>query len=121
MNNHLICKHKKIDGSNETSIDIKHYLNSLEKKPGALNNSLALKNIPSLKSIYDIYFKTKPREFIDLLKKYQNEDLEDMILSIKNQGKNETHKEKTTNPSKVALMTENQLMLYNHLTIKEVH
>lgn len=33
--------HKKKDGSNEVSIDIKHYLPSLERKPSAIRNSLS--------------------------------------------------------------------------------
>jgi len=67
-NDTYVCEHKKIDGFNEISIDIKHYLNSLFKKPGAIRNSLALKSIPKLKSIYDNYFSTKSKEFIEILR-----------------------------------------------------
>lgn len=49
----FVCEHKKIDGQNEISIDIRHYLKSLNKKPGALRNFLTLKSIPRLKTIYD--------------------------------------------------------------------
>ncbi len=49
-NNNYVCEHKKIDGYDEISIDIKHYLNSLTKKPGAIKNSLAL-NLHSRKII----------------------------------------------------------------------
>jgi transposase len=66
-NNSMVCEHKKIDGSNETSIDIKHYLNTFTRKPGALKNSDALKSIPKLKIIYDEYFTTNPRKFIEVL------------------------------------------------------
>src|SRR5665647_1352557 len=66
-NNSYVCEHKKIDGLNEISIDISHYLKSLFRKPGAIKNSLALKSIPQLKSIYDKYFNTNPKKFIEVL------------------------------------------------------
>ena len=44
----FVCEHKKIDGANEISIDINHYLNTFAKKPGALRNSLALKSTPQI-------------------------------------------------------------------------
>ncbi|MCD0065280.1 IS21 family transposase, partial [Streptococcus agalactiae] len=49
----LIASHKKKDGAGETSIDIRHYLDSLARKPGAIRNSLALKEVPVLKTIFD--------------------------------------------------------------------
>lgn len=120
-NHHFICKHKKIDGSNETSIDIRHYLNSFEKKPGALHNSFALKSIPRLKSIYDIYFKGKSREFIALLKKYKNYEHSEIIQFIYEEISNESNSIKYNQTSEVASMTQNQLLLYNNLSIKGVH
>lgn len=78
-NNHYVCEHKKIDGLNEISIDIKHYLNSFSKKPGAIKNSLALKSIPQLKSIYDNYFTKKSKEFIEVIKKNQEKSINELI------------------------------------------
>ena len=75
----LVCSHKKVDGVEQTSIDIKHYLPSLTKKPGALRNSLALKSIPELKSIYDRHFTKNPRLFIDILAKNQDKSIEELI------------------------------------------
>lgn len=77
--NKLVCSHKKVDGNDQTSIDIKHYLPSLTKKPGALRNSLALKSIPELKSIYDEHFTKNPRLFIDILTKNQDKSIEEVI------------------------------------------
>ena len=120
-NNHFICEHKKIDGSNETSIDIRHYLLSFEKKPGALHNSFALKSIPRLKSIYDIYFKGKSREFVALLKKYKDYGISEIIESIHADILEDPTLANSVQSSEVVSMTENQLSLYNHLSIKGVH
>lgn len=49
INKKLICTHKKKDGANEVSIDLRHYLPSFARKPGAIRNSLALKSTPLLK------------------------------------------------------------------------
>lgn len=78
-NNKYVCDHKKIDGTNEISIDISHYLNSFVKKPGALKNSLALKSSPQLKAIYDKYFTKKTKEFIELIRKNHNKTVEELI------------------------------------------
>lgn len=64
VNDNFVCSHKKKDGSNEVSIDIKHYLTSLERKPGAIRNSLALKSTPFLKTIFDKYFTKEPKKFV---------------------------------------------------------
>ncbi|GAB1475217.1 IS21-like element IS1326 family transposase [Bacillota bacterium] len=78
-NNIFVCEHKKVDGVNEISIDIKHYLSSLTKKPGALKNSLALKSIPQLKAIYDNHFNTNPRKFIELMIENKDKSIEQVI------------------------------------------
>jgi len=74
-----VCAHKKIDGANEISIDLNHYLNTFAKKPGALRNSLALKSIPQLKSIYDTYFNKNPRQFIELIQNNREKNVEELI------------------------------------------
>jgi predicted transcriptional regulator len=78
-NNNKVCEHKKIDGSNETSIDITHYLNSFLRKPGALKNSVALKSIPQLKTIYDEYFNTNPKKFIEILVDNNEKNIDELI------------------------------------------
>ena len=53
--NMLVAKHKRLLGEGKMQVDIYHYLNTLRKKPGAVRNSVALKNIPRLKAIFDTY------------------------------------------------------------------
>ena len=78
-NDSKVCEHKKIDGINELSIDITHYLNTLIKKPGAIKNSVALKSIPQLKAIYDSHFNTNPKKFIELLIDNKEKDMDELI------------------------------------------
>ena len=48
---------KRQKGEKGTYVDIRHYLNTFLKKPGALKNSKALNSVPELKSLFNTYFK----------------------------------------------------------------
>jgi hypothetical protein len=60
-----VCRHKRIFGNGNMQVNIYHYLNTLLKKPGAVRNSVALKQIPKLKAIFDTHYADKPKQFID--------------------------------------------------------
>ena len=72
--NELVCEHKRIFGNGNMQVDIRHYLNTLLKKPGAVRNSVVLKSIPKLKAIFDTYYSRQPKKFIEIFLK--NKDLE---------------------------------------------
>ena len=78
-----VAEHRRInDGKQKTCFDIRHYLSTLRKKPGALRNSAALKAEPELKSIYDNYFSEKPKEFIEILTRHRDlpfSELKDLL------------------------------------------
>lgn len=80
--NNEVAKHIRLTGKKKTCIDIKHYLNTFLRKPGAIRNSAALNSVPRLKDIFDTYYKDNPKSFIDLL--YINKDLslEELIDNI---------------------------------------
>jgi hypothetical protein len=115
-NNHLVSEHKKIDGFNQICIDINHYLKSMRKKPGAIKNSLALKSIPELKSIYDNYFNSNPRKFIDILAENKEKSLKDLINILKQF----VYVPSNSVPivTNVYSATENQMSLYSNLYIR---
>ncbi|WP_439647331.1 Mu transposase domain-containing protein, partial [Allobaculum fili] len=74
-----VAEHQRInDGKQKTCFDIRHYLSTLRKKPGALRNSTALKADPELKSIYDNYFSEKPKEFIEILTRHKDRPMEEI-------------------------------------------
>lgn len=64
-NNEMVAKHKRTFGNGKMQIDIYHYLNTLYKKPGAVRNSVALKSIPRLKAIFDTFYQSQPKRFIE--------------------------------------------------------
>ena len=78
----LVATHDRIAGKKGTYIDIRHYLNTFLKKPGALRNSVALNSVPELKRLFNTYFKEKPKEFIDLLSFHREKTIEEIIEII---------------------------------------
>lgn len=65
--NKQVAGHARSYGKHQWNINIAHYLDTFQQKPGALANSTALISNNYLKGIYDQHFKHDPRAFIDLL------------------------------------------------------
>lgn len=65
--NELVASHERNFGRHQWIIAIEHYLDTFKRKPGALNSSVALVSSPYLKELFDNYFRTTPRDFVDLL------------------------------------------------------
>jgi len=78
-NNTEVCRHKRAFGNGTMQIDIYHYLNTLLKKPGAVRNSVALKQIPRLKAIFDTHYAKKPRIFIQEFMNNSHMDIDSII------------------------------------------
>jgi len=117
---HFVCEHKKKDGAGEVSIDINHYLTSLARKPGALRNSLALKSIPPLKSIFDNHFSTEPKKFIEILKENKEKSMDELIDILKEYTKfsnNVIPINIVESQNTISNKTKGIISAYNHLRI----
>lgn len=78
-----VCRHKRIFGNGNMKVDIYHHLNTLLKKPGAVRNSIALKQIPKLKAIFDTHYANKPKQFIEEFMAHKHLDIEQIIAYFK--------------------------------------
>jgi hypothetical protein len=65
-----------------------HYLKTFSKKPGAVNNSVALKSEQKLKAIFDTYYKAKPKEFIEFLTENKHLEIDEIIALLKEKTAN---------------------------------
>jgi hypothetical protein len=74
-----VCRHKRIFGNGKMQVDIYHYLNTLYKKPGAVRNSVALRQIPRLKAIFDTHYTNKPKQFIEEFMANKHLDIDEII------------------------------------------
>lgn len=64
----FIARHTRRYAKHQYFIDINHYLQSLQRKPGALHSSTALNQASSsIKALYETYYQSKPRSFVELL------------------------------------------------------
>ena len=84
---HEVCRHIKKDGYEEMSVDILHYLGTLFKKPGAIRNSKALKSQADLKAVFDRYYITRARQFIAIMRTYQNRPMDEIVHILQNVGR----------------------------------
>ena len=74
--------------------------------------------MPELKSIYDNYFKSNPKKFIEILKENQDKTMNEIIDDFKLRTLNKLMQ--PSPQSSLNTMTMNQLKLYNSLSLKEV-
>ncbi|MGL4656813.1 MAG: IS21 family transposase [Sarcina sp.] len=82
-NEEKIAEHNKIVGFNKWKFDIQHYTYTLFRKPKALINSTAFKQMDkSLKEVYYAYFKGDEKEFIMLLDCVGKYGIEAVLNSI---------------------------------------
>jgi hypothetical protein len=80
-NNKVVCTHVRSYERYGWHIDVNHYLNTLQKKPGALAGSSALKQAPDwLQSMYMDHFRHDSRGFIELLQYCQLKEIPDQKL-----------------------------------------
>lgn len=79
-----VAEHKRSFGLSTWNIKITHYLNTLKKKPGAIHNSTAMRQMNSkLQNIYNKYYTQNPRDFIDLIELISKEGIEKIEEIIK--------------------------------------
>ena len=85
-----VCRHKRCFEKGRDIVDISHFLDAFEKKPGAVEDSVALKSVPKLKDIYNKFFTENPRRFIEILQENKGADVDVIVAklqkSVKNKG-----------------------------------
>ncbi len=82
--NKRVTEHIRSFGLSTWNIKIKHYIDTLKKKPGAIHRSTAMRQMNSkLQDIYNKYYTENPRDFIDLIELISDEGLEKIERTIK--------------------------------------
>jgi len=82
-----VARHERSYDKNQFYLDLYHYRETLKKKPGALSNSLCLKQSPTVfSSVFNNYFAGNPKEFVTMLltfDKYSIYQVKDACESLK--------------------------------------
>ena len=113
-----VCRHKKKDGNGEMSVNILHYLDTLTKKPGALRNSTALRSEADLKAVFDRYYTTDARKFIDILRVNQDKPMDEIVRLLQVSGEGRTWSRHEAVDSNVLRHTQSQLILISEFFSK---
>lgn len=112
-NYEFVCEHQKIDGEKKISADIRHYLKTLSRKPGALKNSYVLKSNPRLKTIYYKYYTQKTKEFIQIIQENKEEsdkEIEQILIeTVVEAG------ESSVEQNKLNELARSQTSMYNNI------
>jgi transposase len=78
-----IAEHKRSYKSHYWSVDINHFIHTLKKKPGALHASVGRHQLsPELQEIYQKYYTSDPRDFIELLELIKERDVESVLAAV---------------------------------------
>ena len=74
-----VARHTRSYEKKQFYLDVYHYRETLKRKPGALSNSLCLKQSPVVFSdIFNIYFYDNPKEFITMLETFDKYSIYDV-------------------------------------------
>ena len=71
-----VAAHARVREKGRMSLDVRHYLRTLERKPGALARSEVLAGYPTFKRIFDDHYTERPREFIEIVRSHADEGQE---------------------------------------------
>lgn len=81
--NDQVASHERHYRQGEYVLDIFHYLHTLKKKPGAFPQSSALLQADTtIKNLYEKYYTTEPKEFLQILELIQEHGLETVEKAI---------------------------------------
>ena len=81
----LIASHNKKVGKGKYTIDILHFTTTFMRKPGAVLNSLALKQAPKvIQTLFHKYFNTKVKDFIKLIQENDIYELNELLVKLNN-------------------------------------
>ena len=86
----IIAMHEKV-AEKQWKLNLEHYLHTLSYKPGALKNSVALRQAPEkLKQLFDNCFSDEPKDFVELLiyAKQENKTYDDVIEAYESLKRN---------------------------------
>jgi hypothetical protein len=89
--NDMVCKHRRIFGNGNMQVDIRHYLETLLRKPGAVRNSVALKSVPKLKAIFDTHYSKEPKKFIEIFIDHRDLSADELLAVFEERTKSHTH------------------------------
>lgn len=87
-----LAEHERSYSAGSWTLDINHYITTLMRKPGALDGSVALRQMPAkMQELFRVHFADNGRDFLKLLKYsgehgYDYKDILDAVKRIRMRG-----------------------------------
>lgn len=81
-----VAEHERSYSTGSWTFDINHYINTMMRKPGALDGSVALRQMPEkMQELFRVHFADNGRDFLRLLKycKGHGHDYNDILAAVK--------------------------------------
>ena len=91
FNGACVARHARTREKGAMVLDVRHYLRTLRRKPGALARSEVLAGLPTLKRIFDDHYSDRPKEFIEIVRANEGAtygELEAELLACATSGPN---------------------------------
>jgi len=120
-NGQVVASHDRLSGRDHYQVEMRHYLYTLKRKPGAIEHSLVLAKLPRLRRCFLQFYKQRPKRFIQLIEGKQNLPIDELVDYLDEQAIKD-HEVFTPKPSTKAVNeARNQLREYNRIhQVREV-
>ncbi len=77
-----VAAHARTREKGAMVLDVRHYLRTLRRKPGALARSEVLAGLPTLKRIFDDHYSDRPREFVEIVRAHADATYEELEAEL---------------------------------------
>lgn len=112
-NGQVIASYIRLDGQGQYQVKLIHYLNTLKRKPKAVEHSLVLTKLPKLRRCFLQFYKQQPKKFLKLLEENQDLTMEMIIQYLEQQAIKDQENASIKIPTKAVNEARNQLREYN--------
>ena len=77
-----VATHARTREKGAMVLDVRHYLRTLRRKPGALARSEVLAGLPALKRVFDDHYSGRPKEFIEIVRAHADGTWEELQAEL---------------------------------------
>lgn len=112
-NGHIVASHPRLNGIGQYQVELIHYLDTLKRKPKAVEHSLVLTKLPKLRHCFLQFYKQQPKRFLQLLEENQALPMDTLIQYLEEQAVRDYECRTVKVPTKAVNEARKQLKEYN--------
>lgn len=112
-NGQVVASHVRLSGHGQHQVKLIHYLDTLKRKPKAVEHSLVLTKLPKLRCCFLQFYSQRPKRFLQLLEENQSLPIDALILYLEEQAVKDHEYRAVKAPTKEINEARKQLKEYN--------